>query len=85
MRASIAIQLAVPITEKRPLGNNWREAIRIRSNLCDSDWERSNLGLIGSCESFNRIHLEGCEGWNKLGGAVKASISILCDSGSINL
>ncbi|KAD7116534.1 hypothetical protein E3N88_03802 [Mikania micrantha] len=46
--------------EKRPLGNNWREAIRIRSNLCDSDWERSNLGLTGSCESFNQGDWELC-------------------------
>ncbi|KAD7117271.1 hypothetical protein E3N88_04539 [Mikania micrantha] len=29
-----------------------------------------DLGAAG-CESFNWIHLEGCEGWNKLGGVVK--------------
>ncbi|KAD7116898.1 hypothetical protein E3N88_04166 [Mikania micrantha] len=115
-------------------GKDWREAIRVRSNLCDSDWERLNVGLIGSCERFNprrrtslipsdvegvcsgrdetaqfgfgscEIFNRGClgvvktligvnsiglgskssleavkadwvhlEGWNKLGGAVKAS------------
>ncbi|KAD5962066.1 hypothetical protein E3N88_13539 [Mikania micrantha] len=60
------------------------EAIKVLiGTLCDSGWnDQKKLRLtcdrfgiwVEGCESFNRIFLDGCEGWiGLIGGAVKAS------------